>query len=121
MFKIKISSLLSLSVAFILISMSLSHAKTYTKEEFIAMGGQSITGTVLKVGAYNFIIRTEQREELNIHTGKSMVRRFHVGIEPPVVFDCRMKPWYPHVLEVDDQTRRLVDSKIGDILPSQYR
>lgn len=68
---------------------------------------------------WSFFTRFEPAAD--IHTGKSVVRRFHVGIEPPVVFDCRMKPWYPHVLEVDDQTRRLVDSKIGDILPSQYR
>lgn len=29
------------------------------------------------------------------------VARFHVGLEPPVVIDCRMKPWYPQVLESD--------------------
>jgi hypothetical protein len=28
-----------------------------------------------------------------------------------VVFDARMKPWYPEVMEVDDETRDLVDRR----------
>lgn len=44
------------------------------------------------------------------------VRRFHIGLREPVVFDCRMKPWYPPVLEVDDATRKLVDGKINKIM-----
>ena len=37
--------------------------------------------------------------------------RFHVGLEPPIVFDARMRPSYPPVLEVDDATRELVDRR----------
>ncbi len=44
-------------------------------------------------------------------------RRFHTRLKEPVVFDCRMKPWYPPVLEVDEETRELVDGKMKDILP----
>jgi 4-hydroxybenzoate decarboxylase subunit C len=57
----------------------------------------------------------------DIHGNRSMVRRFHVGIQPPVVFDCRMKPWYPHVLEVDPETKRKVDAKMGEIFPARWR
>ncbi|MCE9634997.1 MAG: UbiD family decarboxylase [Planctomycetes bacterium] len=47
----------------------------------------------------------------DIHGRAQHVARFHVGLEPPVVFDCRMKPWYPEVLEVDAPTRDLVDRR----------
>ncbi len=47
-------------------------------------------------------------------------RRFHTRMRAPVVFDCRMKPWYPPVLEVDEFTRKKVDGKIGRILPSKW-
>ena len=57
----------------------------------------------------------------DIHAAATEVRRFHVGLTPPIIFDCRLKPWYPEVLEVDEKTRRLVDEKISDILPPRYR
>jgi 3-polyprenyl-4-hydroxybenzoate decarboxylase len=47
----------------------------------------------------------------DVHGREQHVERFHVGLEPPVVFDCRMKPWYPEVMEVDDETRDLVDRR----------
>jgi len=53
----------------------------------------------------------------DIHGATTTVQRFHVGLTPPVVFDCRMKPWYTDVLEVDDATRKLVDSRINILLP----
>jgi hypothetical protein len=31
-----------------------------------------------------------------------------------------MKPWYTEVLAVDDGTRRLVDAKMGRILPLNW-
>lgn len=48
------------------------------------------------------------------------VRRFHVGLEAPVVFDCRMKPWYTDVLEVDPKTKKIVDDKISKIIPKKW-
>jgi len=68
---------------------------------------------------WTFFTRFEPAAD--IHTRSQTVHRFHVGIKQPVIFDCRLKPWYPHVLEVDDDTRRLVDSKIQDLLPSGLR
>ena len=57
----------------------------------------------------------------DIHGATATVRRFHVGLRPPVVFDCRMKPWYPPVLECDPETSRRVDAKIDRILPPRWR
>lgn len=37
------------------------------------------------------------------------VERFHVGLEAPIIFDCRMKPWYTEVLAVDEPTKKRVD------------
>ena len=54
---------------------------------------------------------TRMEPAAHIHGREERVARFHVGLEPPVVFDCRMKPWYPEVMEVDDETRDLVDRR----------
>lgn len=68
---------------------------------------------------WTFFTRFEPAAD--IHAAGNAVRRFHVGLTPPIVFDCRMKPWYPHILEVDEATRRLVDGKIRDMLPERWR
>jgi len=57
----------------------------------------------------------------DIHGASTTVQRFHVGLTPPIVFDCRMKPWYTEVLEVDPATKELVDSRIHRLLPSHLR
>ncbi|MCL7486787.1 MAG: UbiD family decarboxylase [Desulfobulbaceae bacterium] len=57
----------------------------------------------------------------DIHSAEQSVHRFHVGLTPPVVFDCRMKPWYTDVLEVDTPTRELVDRKITQMIPAHWR
>jgi UbiD family decarboxylase len=57
----------------------------------------------------------------DIHAAGSKTNRFHVELEQPVVFDCRMKPWYTPVLEVDIETKEKVDRKIADMLPPQWR
>lgn len=37
----------------------------------------------------------------NVHARAQSVNRYHIGLTPPVVVDCRLKPWYPKVLEGD--------------------
>lgn len=37
--------------------------------------------------------------------------RFHTGLVPPVTIDARMKAGYPEVMEVDAETRALVDRR----------
>lgn len=49
----------------------------------------------------DFIWHTFTRFEpaADIHAKQTFTNRFHVGLKPPVVIDCRLKPWYPKVLE----------------------
>ncbi len=68
---------------------------------------------------WTFFTRFEPAAD--IHGAQNSVQRFHVGLTPPIVFDCRMKPWYTDVLEVDEATKRLVDSRINTILPAALR
>lgn len=68
---------------------------------------------------WTFFTRFEPAAD--IHGRSASVQRFHVGLEPPVVIDCRMKPWYTDVLEVDPETKELVDTKFNKIIPPKYR
>ncbi len=68
---------------------------------------------------WTFFTRFEPAAD--IYSSHQSITRFHVGLKPPIVFDCRMKPWYPHVLEVDPQTKKMVDSKIDSLLPANLR
>lgn len=67
---------------------------------------------------WTFFTRFEPAHD--IHGRAQSVQRFHVGLEPPIVFDCRMKPWYTDVLEVDPATKALVDGKITTMLPREF-
>jgi len=68
---------------------------------------------------WTFFTRFEPAAD--IHGASTSIQRFHVGLTPPIVFDCRMKPWYTDVLEVDEPTRKLVDSRIDLLLPAHLR
>jgi 3-polyprenyl-4-hydroxybenzoate decarboxylase len=68
---------------------------------------------------WTFFTRFEPAAD--IHAQQQQVKRFHVGLTAPIVFDCRMKPWYTEVLEVDQATKELVDSKYASIIPVQFR
>lgn len=57
----------------------------------------------------------------DLHGAATNVNRFHVGLTPPIVFDCRMKPWYTEVLEVDAATKKLVDERSKQLLPPHLR
>lgn len=68
---------------------------------------------------WTFFTRFEPAAD--IHGAAMTVERFHVGLTPPIVFDCRMKPWYTDVLAVDTATKALVDSRIDLLLPPHLR
>lgn len=68
---------------------------------------------------WTFFTRFEPAAD--IYSARTGMNRFHVYFEEPIVFDCRMKPWYPHVLEVDPETRKLVDGKMSKIVPSRWQ
>ncbi len=68
---------------------------------------------------WNLFTRFEPAAD--IHGATTAVQRFHVGLTPPIVFDCRMKPWYTEALEVDTATKTLVDNRIHRLLPPYLR
>ncbi len=68
---------------------------------------------------WTFFTRFEPAAD--IYGSRQSVNRFHVGLEAPIVIDCRMKPWYTEVLEVDEPTRKKVDEKFSRIIPSKWR
>jgi len=67
---------------------------------------------------WTFFTRFEPAAD--IHGSEQSVVRYHVGLKPPIVFDCRMKPWYTDILEVDPETKQKVDARIHELLPSKY-
>ena len=68
---------------------------------------------------WTFFTRFEPAAD--IHGAEQSVVRYHVGLKTPVVFDCRMKPWYTDILEVDPETRQKVDARLHEILPPKWR
>lgn len=68
---------------------------------------------------WTFFTRFEPAAD--IHGAAEVTKRFHVGLTPPIVFDCRMKPWYTEILEVDPDTRALVDKKFAAMIPPHLR
>ncbi len=81
----------------------------------------SIAEATVSLQEFLWTVFTRFEPAADIHGRSESVHRFHVGLETPVVFDCRMKPWYTEVLEVDPQTRALVDGKIDAIIPARFR
>ncbi len=73
----------------------------------------------MKEFLWTFFTRFEPAGD--IYGNKPESRRFHTRLSEPVVFDCRMKPWYPPVLEVDKETKEKVDGKIAEIVPAKWR
>jgi UbiD family decarboxylase len=81
----------------------------------------SVVEATLSLQEFLWTFFTRFEPAADIHASAQEVRRYHVGLQPPVVFDCRMKPWYTDVLEVDPATKKLVDSKITEMIPSRWR
>ncbi len=75
----------------------------------------------LNLQEFLWTVFTRFEPAADIHGAGQTVQRFHVGLEAPIVFDCRMKPWYTDVLEVDPATKALVDEKITSLIPASYR
>ena len=53
----------------------------------------------------------------DLHGSSARMVHHHAAIEPPIVIDARMKPWYPEELFCDEDTSRLVDRRWGEYFP----
>ena len=53
----------------------------------------------------------------DIHAKETIVKDHHLGYEPPVVIDARMKPWYPEEVEPREDIVKLVDQRWSEYFP----
>ncbi len=69
--------------------------------------------------AMNFLWTTFTRFEpaADIHAAVTRVVRHHVGYEPPVLIDARMKPWYPAELSCRPDTAVQVTARWKEYFP----
>jgi UbiD family decarboxylase len=58
---------------------------------------------------------------LDIHAKSATLRNNHVGYEPPIVIDARMKPWYPAEVEPREDIVDLVDRRWNQYFPQRSR
>ena len=87
---------------------------------FIVLVDSTAEATVsMQEFLWTFFTRFEPANDL--HASASSVHRFHVGLKAPIVVDCRLKPWYTDVLEVDEPTKERVDEKFERIIPKEFR
>ena len=50
----------------------------------------------------------------DIHSKSQSMNRHHISYSSPLIIDARMKPWYPKELNVDPETKELVDRRWGE-------
>ena len=79
-----------------------------------------VKGASLNLQEFLWTLFTRFEPAADIHGAEQSVIRFHVGLQSPIVFDCRMKPWYTDVLEVDPVTKQKVDARIHELLGPEY-
>lgn len=48
--------------------------------------------------------------------GNTKIIRNHIAFEGPVIFDCRLKDWYPKVLEPNPEIVNIINKKFGNLL-----
>jgi UbiD family decarboxylase len=53
----------------------------------------------------------------DIHAKQSNLERFHVQLSAPIVIDCRLKPWYPPIVQPLPETVARVDVLWPKIFP----
>ncbi len=53
----------------------------------------------------------------DIFARETTLRRFHVGLSAPILLDCRVKPWFPPVVEPLPETVERVDALWPKIFP----
>jgi len=54
----------------------------------------------------------------DIHAREVTLKNNHIGYEPPIVIDARMKPWYPKVVQPREDTVKLIDERWREYFPA---
>jgi 3-polyprenyl-4-hydroxybenzoate decarboxylase len=60
--------------------------------------------------SFLWTVFTRLEPAADIYGTNPQLQRYHVSLSAPVVFDCRLKPWFPPVLEPDPETVKRVDA-----------
>ncbi|MEI8256441.1 MAG: 4-hydroxybenzoate decarboxylase, partial [Deltaproteobacteria bacterium] len=72
---------------------------------------------VSSVPAFLWHVFTRFEPANDLHSRELRVQRHHLVYSGPVVFDSRMKPWYPKVVEADEDTAALVSRRWAEYFP----
>lgn len=67
--------------------------------------------------AFLWTVFTRFEPAADIYSRQSRLEKFHVQMTAPVVIDCRLKPWYPPVVEPLPETVARVDALWPKIFP----
>ena len=59
--------------------------------------------------SFLWTVFTRLEPAADIYGCNPQLRRYHVSLSAPIVFDCRLKPWFPPVLAPDPETVKRVD------------
>ena len=67
--------------------------------------------TVTSSSSFLWSVFTRFEPAADIFSKQLRLLRYHPSMDPPIVIDARMKPWYPAELECDAETAHLVTSR----------
>ena len=70
--------------------------------------------------SFLWTVFTRMEPASDIHAAETSLRRFHLVLSSPLVLDCRIKPWYPPVLEPLPETVKRVDALWPKIFPGNH-
>lgn len=70
------------------------------------------------VSSFLWTVFTRFEPAADIHARETTLKRYHVALSAPVLLDCRMKPWFPQVVEPSAETVARVDSLWPKIFPA---
>jgi len=73
--------------------------------------------TVKDDTSFMWSVFTRFEPAADIFSRSCRIQRFHVSLSAPLLLDCRLKPWYPPVVEPDPETVKRVDALWPKIYP----
>lgn len=71
--------------------------------------------------SFLWTVFTRLEPAADIYAKESRLERFHVQLSAPIVLDCRVKPWYPPVVEPLAETVAQVNAVWSSLFPTLER
>jgi 4-hydroxybenzoate decarboxylase subunit C len=71
--------------------------------------------------SFLWTIFTRFEPAADIYSKQNRLERYHVQLSAPIVIDCRLKPWYPPVVEPLPETVSRVDALWPRIFPARSK